>query len=43
MVYSCGSFLHDGLVWTPYGVDDSRIAVACAPLDEVLADLTRLS
>jgi predicted GH43/DUF377 family glycosyl hydrolase len=43
VVYSCGSFLHDGLVWIPYGVDDSRIAVAYAPLDEVLADLTRVS
>jgi predicted GH43/DUF377 family glycosyl hydrolase len=43
VVYSCGAFLHDGLVWIPYGVDDSRIAVAYAPLAEVLADLSSAS
>jgi predicted GH43/DUF377 family glycosyl hydrolase len=43
VVYSCGAFLHDDLVWIPYGLDDSRIAVACAPLEEVLADMTRVS
>jgi predicted GH43/DUF377 family glycosyl hydrolase len=26
VVYSCGAFLHDGLLWIPYGIDDSRIA-----------------
>ena len=40
VVYSCGAFLHDGLVWIPYGIDDSRIEVAYAPLDEVLANLS---
>ena len=29
-----------GLLWIPYGIDDSRIGVAYAPLDEVLADLS---
>ena len=43
VVYSCGAFLHDGLVWIPYGIDDSRIGVAYAPLGEVLADLSRVS
>jgi predicted GH43/DUF377 family glycosyl hydrolase len=43
VVYSCGAFLHDGLVWIPYGIGDSRIAVAYAPLDELLADLSSAS
>jgi predicted GH43/DUF377 family glycosyl hydrolase len=43
VVYSCGAFLHDGLVWIPYGIDDRRIGVAYAPLGEVLADMSRAS
>jgi predicted GH43/DUF377 family glycosyl hydrolase len=43
VVYSCGAFLHDGLVWIPYGIDDGRIGVAYVPLDEVLADLSSAS
>jgi predicted GH43/DUF377 family glycosyl hydrolase len=43
VVYSCGAVTHDGLVWMPYGIDDSRIGVAYAPLAEVLADLTSVS
>ena len=43
VVYSCGAFLHDGLVWIPYGIDDCRIGVAYAPLDEVLADMSSVS
>jgi predicted GH43/DUF377 family glycosyl hydrolase len=43
VVYSCGAFLHDGLVWIPYGIDDRRIGVAYAPLGEVLADLSSAS
>jgi predicted GH43/DUF377 family glycosyl hydrolase len=43
VVYSCGAFLHDGLVWIPYGIDDCRIGVAYAPLGEVLADMSRAS
>jgi predicted GH43/DUF377 family glycosyl hydrolase len=43
VVYSCGAFLHDGLLWIPYGIDDRRIGVAYAPLDEVLAGLSRAS
>ena len=36
VVYSCGSILHDGTVWIPYGVGDNRIRVASARLDEML-------
>ena len=43
VVYSCGALLHDGLLWIPYGINDSRIAVAYAPLDQVLADMSRAS
>ena len=43
VVYSCGAFLHDGLVWIPYGIDDRRIGVAYSPLDDVLADLSSAS
>ncbi|HEV2253420.1 MAG TPA: glycoside hydrolase family 130 protein [Streptosporangiaceae bacterium] len=43
VVYSCGAFLHDGLVWIPYGIDDCRIGVAYAPLGELLADLSSAS
>lgn len=43
VLYSCGAFLHDGLVWIPYGIDDSRIGVAYAPLGEVLADMSTAS
>jgi predicted GH43/DUF377 family glycosyl hydrolase len=43
VVYSCGAFLHDGLVWIPYGIADCRVGVAYAPLDEVLADLSSAS
>ena len=43
VVYSCGAFLHDGLLWIPYGIDDSRIGVAYAPLAAVLAGLSSRS
>jgi predicted GH43/DUF377 family glycosyl hydrolase len=43
VVYSCGAVLHDGLVWIPYGVGDSRIAVAYVPLDELLAAMSTAS
>jgi predicted GH43/DUF377 family glycosyl hydrolase len=39
VVYSCGGLLHDGRLWLPYGVDDSRIAVAWVDLDELLDEL----
>jgi len=31
--------VHDGRLWLPYGIDDSRIAVAWVDLEELLAEL----
>ena len=39
VVYSCGGLLHDGRLWLPYGIDDSRIGVAWGDLDELLEEL----
>ncbi|WP_368861250.1 glycoside hydrolase family 130 protein [Frankia sp. AgB32] len=39
VVYSCGSLIHDGLLWLPYGIGDSRIAMASVPVDRLLARL----
>jgi predicted GH43/DUF377 family glycosyl hydrolase len=39
VVYSCGGFVHDGILWLPYGIGDARIAVAYVALAEVLAAL----
>jgi len=36
VVYSCGGIIHDGVVWLPYGIGDSRIGVASVNLDELL-------
>jgi predicted GH43/DUF377 family glycosyl hydrolase len=43
VVYSCGAFRHDGLVWIPYGIDDCRIGVAYLSLGAVLAELSSAS
>jgi len=43
VVYSCGAFLHDGLIWIPYGIGDSRIGVAYVVLGDVLAELSSAS
>lgn len=40
VVYSCGGVLHDGRLWIPYGIGDSRIGVAWVDLDELLTALT---
>jgi predicted GH43/DUF377 family glycosyl hydrolase len=40
VVYSCGGLLHDGRLWLPYGIDDSRIGVVWVPLEELLDELT---
>lgn len=37
VVYSCGGLVHDGRLWLPYGIGDSRIGVAWAALDQLLA------
>ena len=39
VVYSCGGVTHDGRLWLPYGIDDSRIGVAWVPLDALLGAL----
>lgn len=39
VVYSCGGVVHDGRLWLPYGIDDSRVGVAWVDLDELLAEL----
>jgi len=39
VVYSCGGVVHDGRLWLPYGIDDTRIGVAWAPLDELIGEL----
>lgn len=36
VVYSCGGVVHNGVLWLPYGVGDSRIRVASAPVTEIL-------
>ena len=35
VVYSCGGLVHDGRLWLPYGIDDSRIGVAWVGLPEL--------
>nr|WP_018637935.1 glycoside hydrolase family 130 protein [Parafrankia elaeagni] len=37
VVYSCGSLIHDGLLWLPYGIGDTRIGMASVPVDRLLA------
>jgi predicted GH43/DUF377 family glycosyl hydrolase len=39
VVYSCGGLVHDGRLWLPYGIDDSRVGVAWVSLEELLAEL----
>ncbi|WP_375497630.1 glycoside hydrolase family 130 protein [uncultured Jatrophihabitans sp.] len=36
VVYSCGGVVHDGRLWIPYGIDDSRIGVAWVALTELI-------
>jgi len=40
VVYSCGGVVHDGLLWMPYGISDSRIGVVWASVDELLSEMT---
>lgn len=40
VVYSCGGVVHDGRLWVPYGIGDTRIGVAWFDLAELLAALT---
>ena len=39
VVYSCGGLVHDGRLWLPYGIGDSRIGVAWADLDQLLGEM----
>jgi predicted GH43/DUF377 family glycosyl hydrolase len=39
VVYSCGGLVHDGLLWLPYGIGDSRIGVVWASVDELLGEM----
>jgi predicted GH43/DUF377 family glycosyl hydrolase len=36
VVYSCGGIVHDGMLWIPYGIGDSRIGIAHVALADVL-------
>ena len=40
VVYSCGGIIHDGRLWLPYGVGDSRIGVAWVDVAELLGRMT---
>jgi predicted GH43/DUF377 family glycosyl hydrolase len=40
VVYSCGGVVHDGVVWLPYAVGDSRIEVGWVTLDDLLDAMT---
>jgi predicted GH43/DUF377 family glycosyl hydrolase len=39
VVYSCGGIIHDGTLWLPYGVSDTRVAMATVPVESLLARL----
>jgi predicted GH43/DUF377 family glycosyl hydrolase len=36
VVYSCGGIIHDGRLWVPHGVGDTRIAVAWVAVTELI-------
>jgi predicted GH43/DUF377 family glycosyl hydrolase len=40
VVYSCGGLMHDGRLWLPYGIGDSRIGVAWVDTDELIQAMT---
>ncbi len=35
VVYTCGGIVHDGMLWVPYGIGDSRVRVASVPLADM--------
>ncbi len=41
VVYSCGSFIHNGYLIVPYGMADYATAFGCVPLQELLDRITR--
>jgi predicted GH43/DUF377 family glycosyl hydrolase len=36
VVYSCGGLLHDGALWLPYGISDTRVGFATVTLSALL-------
>ncbi|WP_256790100.1 glycoside hydrolase family 130 protein [Frankia sp. AvcI1] len=40
VVYSCGGLVHDGRLWLPHGIGDSRVGMASVPVDALLARMT---
>jgi predicted GH43/DUF377 family glycosyl hydrolase len=42
VVYSCGGVVHDGTLWLPHGISDTRIGVASVSLDDLFAAMTRV-
>jgi predicted GH43/DUF377 family glycosyl hydrolase len=43
VVYSCGGLLHAGMLWLPYGANDTRVRFACVPLAAVMAAMDDVS
>ncbi len=43
VVYSCGGIIHDGRLWIPYGVGDSRIRVGSVNVEELIAAMVPLA
>ena len=39
VVYSCGGIVHEGTLWLPYGVGDSRIRVASIAVADLLDEM----
>lgn len=37
VLYSCGSLIHDGTLWLPYGASDARVGFATIPVDALLS------
>ena len=40
VVYSCGGIVHDGRLWIPHGIGDSRIGVAWVGVSELIDAMT---
>jgi predicted GH43/DUF377 family glycosyl hydrolase len=40
VLYSCGSLIHAGTLWLPYGASDARVGFATVPVDALIAAMT---
>ncbi len=40
VVYSCGGIIHDGLLWIPHGIGDTRIGIAWVEVAELLGKMS---